>query len=533
MSREYLPVPLPTELDALFGQYVSAEQAPGLVYGLFGPEGLVHSAGFGTAGFDTSGGVAEDTAVAPDADTVFPIASITKCFVAAGALLAAERGLADLDAPISTLLPEVAATAGAHGDYPAPSIRQLLGMGGGLTEDNSWIDPFIGMPTDSLLAAVAGGLVYSNPPGVTFEYSNLGYALVGAALARAVGAPLTEWLTENLLAPLDLAATRFDSTPLPAGARRAIGFTLDAAGAWTPFAPVASDAFAAAGGLQSTVRDLAAWATYLGAPFRQAEAGGPLSAAARRAMQRVHSVYPPAETPPGSAVGPFQTATTGYGLGVVVREDPTWGTIVAHSGGLPGFVLYLVWHPDSGHGVVVLTNSHRGNPVLLAEDALTRVLRSNRAPARTIRLWPETARLLDAAEALIRSWDDSAAVEAFAPNVAFDRPLEDRRADIERQIAEIGPLTPPRADRARPDLVVAASPAHVTWAIGAQRGELLCHIHVTPLREARIQALEVVARPYDVPREARLAQLPAQGGIRAVPSPARHGKVLWPRELQV
>lgn len=528
MSREYLPVPLPTELDALFGQYVAAGQAPGLVYGLFGPDGLVHSAGFGTAG-GTTESAAANAAAAPDADTVFPIASISKCFVAAGALLAEERGLVDLDEPISSLLPEVAPADGACGDHAAPSIRQLLGMGGGLTEDNSWIDPFIGMPTDTLLAAVAGGLAYSNPPGVAFEYSNLGYALVGAALARAVGAPLADWLAENLFAPLGLASTRFDSTPLPAGARRATGFTLDADGAWTGFAPATSDAYAAAAGMQSTVRDLARWATYLGEPFRQVDPGGPLSAAARRAMQRVHYLYPPAETPPGSATGPFH-ATAGYGLGLVVREDPIWGTIAAHSGGLPGFVLYLVWHPDSGHGVVVLTNSHRGSPALLAEDALTRALRSNNAPARTIRLWPQTARLLEAAEALIRAWDDDAAGEILAPNVAFDRPLADRRADIERQTAAVGPLRPPRTSQERPDLVVAASAAHVTWAIAAERGELLCHIHVTPLREAQIQTLEVIARPYDVPRGTRLAQLPAHGGIRAVPAPARHARVIWPGE---
>lgn len=402
MSREFLPVPLPTELDALFGQYVAAQQAPGLVYGLFGPGGLVHSAGFGTAA--------------------------------------------------------------------------------------------------ALLADVAGGFNYSNPPGATFEYSNLGYALVGVAIARASSVPLAEWIVENICAPVGLASTRFDTAPLPTGTQRATGFTLDATGAWTGPAPATSDAYAAAAGMRSTVRDLATWATYLGAPFRQPSPDGPLSAAARSAMQRVHYLFPPGEARPGAVSGPISATATGYGLGLIVREDPAWGRIVAHSGGLPGFILYLVWHLDSGHGIVVLTNSHRGNPVLLAEDALTRALRSHRAPARTIRLWPQTVELLTAAESLIRSWDDALADEILAPNIAFDRPLADRRADIDKQIAAIGPLDPPRDDAARPDLVVAASRAHVTWAIGGQRGELLCHIHVTPLRRASRQgclAELIVAIPHD------------------------------------
>jgi hypothetical protein len=57
---------------------------------------------------------------------------------------------------------------------------------------------------------------------------------------------------------------------------------------------------------------------------------------------------------------------------------------------------------------------------------------------------------------------------------------------------------------------------------------LLCHIHVTPLRDAKIQTFEVVARPYDVPRGARLAQIPAQTSIHAVPAPARPGTVIGP-----
>ncbi len=82
MSQEVLVVPVESELDALFGQYVAADQALGLVYGLAGPEGLVHARGYGRY---------DDDGTEPDLDTVFPIASMSKSFSACGAL---SRGIA-------------------------------------------------------------------------------------------------------------------------------------------------------------------------------------------------------------------------------------------------------------------------------------------------------------------------------------------------------------------------------------------------------------------------------------------------------
>jgi hypothetical protein len=121
-------------------------------------------------------------------------------------------------------------------------------------------------------------------------------------------------------------------------------------------------------------------------------------------MQRLHSYYLPAIG--ARADGSWKIAIGGYGLGLGIAEDLNRGTIVSHSGGLPGFLLNMSWHPDSGHGIVVLTNSHRGNPIAMSEEALYRVLDREGSAARTVRLWPATVELRRQAEQLIRSWDD-------------------------------------------------------------------------------------------------------------------------------
>jgi len=378
-------------------------------------------------------------------------------------------------------------------------VGMLFSMSGGLTEDNAWVDPFIDATEQDLLAQVSRGLRYSRLPGTAYEYSNLGYTLAGLAVARAVGQPIERFVENEVLAPLGLTSTCFDNAA-PADIVRASGYSLDPNGHWVAFPHVASGAFAAAGGLMSSVRDLATWVTWLGSAFRAPNSrdAGPLSRGARRELQRIHMVEMPSITT--HADGGLHFGVSGYGLGLFISMDLRRGTVVSHAGGLPGFILFMCWHPNSGSGIVVLTNSHRGEPAALATEALGRVLARNSTAAETIVLWRETVELRKSAEQLIRNWDDALANRIFAENVDFDRPLKERRAEIDQLVGEIGPLGDPTPVT---DIVSAATSADVTWSIPGARGELLCMIHLTPVNPARIQEFVVQAIPAGRPRSAR------------------------------
>jgi CubicO group peptidase (beta-lactamase class C family) len=491
MSEEVLAVPLETELDALFGQYVAADQANALVYGLSGPGGLAHARGFGRR---------DDAGNQPDLDTIFPIASMSKSFSACAALIARDRRLLSLEDPITEYVPEFRLSdAGVRSDG-MPTIGMLLSMCGGLTEDNAWVDPFIDLPSERLLAMVEAGVRLSRPPGTAFEYSNLGYEMGCLAVSRAVGEPLPAFLREEILRPLGLTSTYTDSA-VPDGVPRATGYSLDTEGRWVGYPPQRSDAFTGAGGLMSTVRDLTRWITWLGEAFRPTSGGSDsvLSRMSRRELQRMHiPIQPSLSLGAGGALN-LGTAS-GYALGLIVQDDLHRGTIVSHSGGLPGFLLHMRWHPRSGHGVVVLTNSHRGNPVTLATEALGRRLAREDVAAETVHLWPGTVELCGKADALIRGWDDALAAVIFADNVDFDRPLSDRRKEIEALVSEVGPLLAPRAE---PELVSAVTPADITWSIPGEHGELICMIHLTPVEPAQIQEIAVTACGRSRPRASR------------------------------
>ncbi len=513
MSDEVLKVPLEQELDALLAQHTMAGQSRALVYGITSKDGLTHAAGFGA--------VDEQDRV-PDADTVFPIASMTKSFTACAALIARDRGSLSLHDPITKYVPEFTL---AGGERDVPTLEMLFGMCGGLTEDNSWVDPFIDRPTEDLLALVAKGVRVSHLPGAVYEYSNLGFALASLALSRAVGRPLDEFITAELLRPLGLTSTFCDSA-VPDHVVRAVGYSLDGDGNWVGYQRQSSDAFLGAGGLVSTVGDLAKWITWLGSAFRPARTSDDervLSRVSRRDLQRVRVFMPPSVSL--TATGAAQLTWSGYALGLRVMTDLHRGTLISHSGGLPGFWLNMTWHPESGYGAVVLTNGNRGNPVALIGEALGRVLERHQAPATTIALWPETAALRARADALIRHWDDALAGEIFAENIDFDRPIAERRAEIAELVTEIGPLL----DCTSPSVVSAATAADITWSIPGARGELLCMIHLTPVEPARIQEFVVKAIPADRPRSASPVDLSPRTRLGdAYLTPAANVRIQFP-----
>ncbi|MBO0706296.1 MAG: beta-lactamase family protein, partial [Candidatus Dormibacteraeota bacterium] len=368
----------------------------------------------------------------------------------------------------------------------------------GLTEDNSWVDPQIGLSEEDLLRLVGAGLKYSRTPGTAFEYSNIGFTLAGLALQRATGSPIEEFITKEFLEPLGMRSSSFSPSSHP-DAVRAAGYSLDPDGRWRAYPVAESGVFAAAGGIASTVRDLSTWVTWLGEAFRPGRSLGVdvLSRASRRELQRLESVIPPSVALQPS--GLWRADVSGYALGLLITHDLHRGLIVSHGGGLPGYKLQMRWHPDSGCGLVVLTNSHRGDVASLTTEALSRLLHDRRVPSETIRLWKETVAARRATEDLIRHWDDAAAGRLFAENVDFDRPLAERRAEIEELVGKVGPLRDPRPTT---EIVSAATAADVTWSIPGERGELLCMVHLTEIDPPQVQEFTITAVPSDTPRSA-------------------------------
>lgn len=302
-------------------------------------------------------------------DRAFRIASMTKSFTAAAVLglrhgaIAARRRL-DLDDPIAEYVPEVSAP------IRGITVRDALTMAGGLPTDDPWADRLEAMTGAEFTALVARPPLRRFLAGTGYEYSNLGYALLGRVIEEVAGRPYVEVVSEEILGPLGLESSGFDVAGLPADAV-VPGFRRTAGGGLEQLAPTRPGAFSAIGGLWSTVPDIAAWIGRLldvtapaaddGPPGERGDgpgSGGGRSgdAAGDKATDRWARALRDIQQPQrfigidASAGGP---SANSYGYGLHSSTDPVFGEFVHHSGGYPGFGSHMRWHPATGSGVIV------------------------------------------------------------------------------------------------------------------------------------------------------------------------------------
>ena len=429
---------------------------PGNAWGVFAGGELREAHGAGAAS-------------AAPATAAFRIASCTKSFTAASALLLAEEGLLDLDEPLADALDVPLRIRGPLG--PPPTVRDALAMRAGIPTDDPWGDRQESLGDDAFAELLAAGVRAIWPAGARYEYSNLGYAIVGRIIGLRARMPYRRFVETRLLHPLGLTGTAFAPTPdAVTGYRRGPD-------GWEALPYSAPGAFSPIGGLFSTVADLARWCGVLEGAV---DAGEVLPHGLAERMR-----HP--ETPiAGDVTGadPWQA----YGLGLVVRAGADGRHIVGHSGGYPGFTTRMEWAQGTGTGVVVFESaSYTGlaRPVQAAFDAAfgaADALPAEPAPP-AFAPWPETA---DAAERVRAALAAGALPDAtlLDPCVDLDVPLPRRADAVAELVAGIGGVTESSA-------IVHDTPARASWELRGPHGTLRCSILMSPTARPRVQKLDV------------------------------------------
>ncbi|MDR2131906.1 MAG: beta-lactamase family protein [Clostridiales Family XIII bacterium] len=145
------------------------------------------------------------------AEHVFHMASVSKLFVATGAMLLAERGLLDLEAPVCDSLPWFRMRDPRHREI---SALQLLTHTAGMPDvaDYRWNAPETdGGALERYLRSdeVREATLLWSPREGRFCYSNLGYELLGALIAARAGRGFEEFMRESILRPLGMEDSTF------------------------------------------------------------------------------------------------------------------------------------------------------------------------------------------------------------------------------------------------------------------------------------------------------------------------------------
>jgi CubicO group peptidase (beta-lactamase class C family) len=466
------------QLDAIAATFAAVGAPPGIAYGVVIDGELVHANGLGER--------ERGTGEVPGSDTIFRIASMSKSFTASTIMTLRDEGLVELDAPAAEYVPELRDWRPLTPDSSPITVRHLLTMTAGFPTDDPWGDRQQGLPLEDFAKLLADGVTCAWAPGTRFEYSNLGYAILGRLISEVTGTAYRDVVTHRLLQPLGMTSTGFEASQFPQ-TRLATGYRRGEDD-WErlPFDPYG--AFAPMGGVFSTVSDLARWVAGFASAFPPdgTNDGHPVSRSSRRQMQ-----LPQVQIPGGPR------GSRSYGFGLFTDEDPEWGRLVNHSGGYPGFGSNMRWHPATRTGVIALANGTYSPMSQLTPKLLYAVLRQ-RARRGAITLapgqgpWPQTLAAQLTVGALLRDWSDAEADDIFAPNVALDAPYTSRSRSIATVRDRLGGLDPDPGRPAESD-----TPAHRRWWLSGPRGTVRVQILLSPQRPPRVQSLSIAIPPAD------------------------------------
>jgi CubicO group peptidase (beta-lactamase class C family) len=269
----------------------------------------------------------EEWRIPNNADTRFPIASITKTFTATLILKLRQRGQLALTDPVCKFVspcPE---------SWRAINLGHLLLQTTGIPDyakERGFLEKVRRRVSLAELIAQFRDRPLEFKPGAKHAYSNSNYILLGAVLEKASGKSYETLLRELIFQPLGMRHSGLDDNSLVL-ANRASGYSPAVKGkANAQF--VDSSWLYSAGGIYSTVGDLLIWERAL-----QSE-----SVLSREDLARMWS----------PAHGSY-----GYGW-QLMAASPQWlnRRLVFHAGGITGFASDLLIYPDEQVTVIVLAN---------------------------------------------------------------------------------------------------------------------------------------------------------------------------------
>jgi CubicO group peptidase (beta-lactamase class C family) len=274
-------------------------------------------------------------------DTPMSVQSITKSVTAWGVMRLWEKGLIDVDAPVSQYLKSWQFPLT---DYRIEKItvRQLLSHTAGmpLGDFTNIYSPGEAMPSNR--DVMSGEAVLMREPGTGFSYSNTGYNLLEILIEDVTGQSFSDYIRREVLLPLGMESAVFDIdkavTPYPP-----TGYNLKG----EPV-PVYLYPSKASGGLFATAHDIARFA-----------ASG-MQENPVLSIESINRMY----KPESYKIGIYGLVFEAYGFGHYIEKLPNGMVSVSHGGQGNGIMTHMQAVPETGDAIVILTNSQRSWPFI-------------------------------------------------------------------------------------------------------------------------------------------------------------------------
>ncbi len=200
------PASLPkSEVDQQVQCFIDGDYVPGMVVGVIDAGGS-HVYGYGKP--------SKAAAKTPDGDSIFEIGSVTKLFTATVFAQMLEKNEIKLNQTAESLLPGMKIPADLGNKI---WLTHLAAHTSGLPANPANLNsthpenPYSGYTPRQFEAFLAQSIL-PRPPGERYEYSHVGYALLGQALARKEKKSYEQVIIDRVCTPIGLTNTRVSIT---------------------------------------------------------------------------------------------------------------------------------------------------------------------------------------------------------------------------------------------------------------------------------------------------------------------------------
>ncbi len=444
----------------------------GLAYGIVADGRLVHVGVFGVQDLESQRPVTPDT--------LFRIASMTKAFTALTVLKLRDDGRVRLDAPAADYIPELRAWKYPTDDSPEIRVRDLLSHAAGFVSDDPWGDRQTPLPEEEFTRLLRDGVPFTSAPATRYEYSNLGYALLGRIITNVSKQPYADTITRTLLRPLRMEASGFVAEAAPRE-QRALGYRWED-DAWRLEPTLGPGAFGAMGGLQTSANDYAKWVAFLLSawPARNGADAGPVRRATVRELAQ-GSNFPRIRDRFARAGAPTCRQAVAYGMGMGAAVDCDLGLTLSHGGGYPGYGSHVLLLPNRGIGIFALANRTYAGPSAAVWDAAVALNKAGLlGNDRELPASVDVSTAYNTVGALYAAGDVTAGLGSLAMNFLLDRDAQGwsrRLATLKAQVGE--------CDTTSPVVATGALSADFTWR--CSHGRMKGSLSLSPTHPPRIQ----------------------------------------------
>jgi CubicO group peptidase (beta-lactamase class C family) len=466
-------------IDSIYRQYASDNHLPALAYGVVMDGELLVSGALGYT--DVTRKIPATT------KSMFRIASMTKSFTAMAILKLRDEGALSLDDPASKFIPELREVSYLTSDSPIISIRNLLTMTAGFPEDNPWGDRQLAKKPEGLHDFIREGIAFSNVPSKEFEYSNMGYAMLGEIVTVVSGTPFQRYITDELLIPLGMNDTQWEYTEVDRD-RLALGYRWEDEN-WKDEPLLHDGIYGAMGGIITTIEDFSKYVSFhLQAwPPRNGLDRGPLKRSSLREMHKpwqFRGLYADEKRSDGSPC----PATGGYGYGLGWRRNCDGIERVSHSGGLPGFGSEYRFYPEYGLGIISFANLTYASAGAANSFVMDKLMDRYHFGPRLLAVSDTLRMRRDQVVVLLKDWsqsqrNNSLEERILAENFYLDRTNEQWQKEAKDLSAGIGTVVKVGELKAENQL-------RGTFQLAGDKGTAEIFFTLTPEHTPRIQQLD-------------------------------------------